>query len=295
MRYFFFSADHPLTYLSCGNLISKEEFLHHRRNFDVNVLILVQEGHLFLSQNNVNYDVSPGQYLFLRAGEEHYGYQASSGKLSYLWVHFQIPDEVAVISKGPSPHLTEAFPKNPDGSAYILPEYGEILATQRASLLFHQLLDVSRQDTCYFQRITDYALSLLILELSQEFIAQQYRDKTLSPNVVRIMEWIKGNYFKPITISEIAAEFGYNPDYLSALFAKTTGTTLSSYIHKVRIDNSKSLLVNYDVPLKEVAYSCGFSDEKYYMKVFKKLEGMTPSQYKKAFSRKLYNHQDRKQ
>ena len=103
------------------------------------------------------------------------------------------------------------------------------------------------------------------------------------------MEWIKANYYKPITVKEIANEFGYNTDYLSFLFKKTTNTTLTNYISKTRIEISKSLISNYDLSIKEVAYSCGFSDEKYFMKLFKKAESMTSSQYKKAFTRKMIN------
>jgi AraC-like DNA-binding protein len=67
------------------------------------------------------------------------------------------------------------------------------------------------------------------------------------------------------------------------------------FINKTRVDISKSLITNYDISIKEAAYSCGFSDEKYYMKTFKRLEDMTPSQYKKAFNRKLINSRQKKE
>ena len=105
------------------------------------------------------------------------------------------------------------------------------------------------------------------------------------------MEWIKINYYKQITVSDVAFEFGYNPDYLSSLFHKTIGITLMQYIRKTRIDISKTLLSSYDLSIKQAAFSCGFTDEKYFMKTFRILEGMTPSQYKKAFSKKRLNEQ----
>ena len=57
----------------------------------------------------------------------------------------------------------------------------------------------------------------------------------------------------------------------------------------MRIRTAKTLLSNYGVTIKEAAFSCGFSDEKYFMKVFKNLEGITPAQYKKSFGRKNIN------
>lgn len=292
MRYFLSNADYPLTYQACGNLISRDGFLHHRRNFNLNVLIMVKEGTLYITQGGINYQLGPNQYIFLNANNEHYGIKESSGRLSYLWVHFSFNDSVSLITKENlmNEHL-EKIIDYPQNSHYIIPEYGEISLTQRVPLLFNQLLDLSRQEMIYSNRIIDYALSLLIMELSQEFIEMHYKIKNnISPNIARIMEWIKANYYKPITITEIANEFGYNPDYLSSLFRKNTGTTLINFINKTRIEISKSLIANYEASIKEAAYSCGFTDEKYYMKTFKKLEGMTPTQYKKAFTRKMINN-----
>ncbi len=291
MRYFLSNASHPLRYFSCGNLISKQEFLHHRRSFDMNVLIMINEGTLYISQNGVNYALGPKHYIYLKAGEEHYGYKPSDGRLSYLWVHFRLNDDVTVVSEetflnGRLEHTLE----DKTNSLYIMPECGEISLTQRAPLLFNQLLDLSRQEIIYTNQIIDYALSLLVMEISQEFIEMHYKIKQkITPNIARIMEWIKANYINPITIADIACEFGYNPDYLSSLFKKTTGTTLINFINKTRIDISKSLISSYDISIKEAAYSCGFTDEKYFLKTFKKFEGMTPTQYKKAFTRKMIN------
>lgn len=290
MRYFLSNGTYPLKYLSCGNLISKEEFLHHRRNISPNVLIMVKEGTLYISQNGRNYELGSNQYILLRGNEEHYGIKPSTGRLSYYWVHFDFSDSVCTYYKEVLNKELDTILKDRSKSYYIIPEVGTISLTQRAPLLFNQLLDLSRQELIYSNQILDYALSLLIMEISQEFIEMHYKIKNnISPNVARIMEWMKGNYYKNLRISEIASEFGYNPDYLSTLFVKNTGTTISNYMNKIRIDISKSLIINYDLSVKEVAYSCGFSDEKYFMKVFKKQEGMTPSQYKKAFIRKMIN------
>ncbi len=291
MRYFISDASCPLKYLFCGNLISKQEFLHHKRNFDMNVLILVKEGTLYINQDGRNYEVGGNQYIFLRAGKEHFGYQASTGKLSYLWVHFLINKEVTTLSNDFQMNsMLDKVMNDSHNSIYIIPEYGEISLTQRAPILFNQLLDLSRQDKIYSNQIIDYALSLLVMEISQEFIEMRYKTQNnIPPNVARIMEWIKGNYYKQITIADIGEVFGYNTDYLSFLFKKYTDITVINYINKTRIDIAKSLIVNYDISIKEAAYSCGFSDEKYFMKTFKKFENLTPSQYKKAFTKKMIN------
>ncbi len=293
MRYFLSDPMHPLKYISCGNLISYENFLHHRRNLDVNVLIMVIEGTLYLSQGGVPYEVGPNQYLLLKSQEEHFGYQASPGRLSYLWIHFYMENSTWIHAGNASLEQNlESMRNSPDTCQLLLPEYGNFSVTQKAPLLFHQLLDLSRQEMLYSSQIMNYALNLLAMEITREFMEfHSNRKKQIHPKVTEIMEWIKANYHNAISISQLAEEFGYNPDYLSALFHRSTGLTLIQYINKIRIDSSKNLLANNDITMKEAAYSCGYQDEKYYMKLFREQEGMTPSQYKKAFYQKMFNEQ----
>ncbi|WP_315675181.1 AraC family transcriptional regulator [Clostridium sp. 19966] len=276
MRYFLSDASCSLKYVWCGNLISKNNFLHHKRCFDMNVLIMVKEGTLYISQEGVNFQVGPNQYIFLKANEEHFGYRPSEGKLSYLWVHFLINEQVTVMTE--ETFAVEMLKQREEDSTkniYIMPEKGEVSFTQRAPLLLNQLLDLSRQEMIYSNQILDYALSFLAMEISQEFIEMQHKSSNSIPyNIARIIDWIKANYYKEITLTDIANEFGYNPDYLSSLLKKTTNHSFKYFINKTRIDSSKSLMMNYDISIKEVAYSCGFSDEKYFMKLFKKIEGI---------------------
>lgn len=291
MRYFISDAASPLGYVTCGNLISKQGFLHQRRVLDTNVLILVNEGVLYLSLNGSDYAIGPKQYIFLKAGEEHFGYQPSIGKLSYYWVHFRCNHPIYAVKEDDIGSLLEgnsvdSFVKN----QYLIPEWGRISHTPKIMVFFHQLLDLSRQELLYTNQMIDYALSLIVLEISQECIdLYNNKNQAFSPVVLRIMDWIMANYYTTITVTKVAKEMGYNTDYLSYLFKKNTGVTFISYLNKIRIENSKSLLLHYNITIKEVAYSCGFVDEKYFMKYFKKLEGMTPSEYKKAFLKKKIN------
>jgi hypothetical protein len=59
---------------------------------------MVNEGTLYFCQDGSNYEVGPNQYIFLRANKEHFGYKASSGKLSYHWVHYLFNNNVSIVS-----------------------------------------------------------------------------------------------------------------------------------------------------------------------------------------------------
>lgn len=264
----------PLQHFNSGILIRKDGFLHHRRTINCHILIFVIEGCLHITSDNISFHVSKGQYIFLRADTEHYGSLPSEGSLSYFWVHFNAALPFIGFEEG-----------IPHEYGYLLPEYGSVQNIQRIHLLFRQLIDVSRREV-YSEYMYSYALSLLMMELTQEYISAQTAQSDVPSIILIVKEWIKSNCHRELSLPEIAAEFHYNPEYLSALFRKSTGITLTSFINKSRIDISKLLLSDSNISIKEIAFSCGFNDEKYYMKTFRKYEGITPMQYRNAVCRK---------
>lgn len=276
-RIFGCKTDASLRFSVCGQLISPSGFVHHRRSFDENVLIMITEGTLYITANNVNFNLNPGQYIFLKAGEEHFGYRPSEGKLSYLWAHFGADCSFETITDDNGEYT------------YILPEISRLSDSGRTAQLFHQLMDMSLEEKLYTKNMSDYAVSLLLMELSQEYCRDREGSARLPDAVISAGEWIKNHYYQPFDVSTLAKAVGYSSDYLSSLFKSSTGISIVRYTNQLRIKTAKTLLSNYVITIKEAAFSCGFSDEKYFMKVFKQIEGITPSQYKKSFGRKNIN------
>ena len=268
----------PLCFSACGQLISPPGFLHHRRSLDDNVLIMVTEGTLYISANDKQYALGAGQYIFLRAGEEHFGYRPSEGRLSYLWAHFRADCGFEEVSG-----------ENCGESTYFMPETARLSDYGRAAQLFHQLMDMSLEESLFPPDMLDYAVSLLLMELSREYSRKRNNSSELPPVVFSAREWIKNHYYQPFDITELAAAVGCGADHLSSLFKRRVGISIVRYTNQLRIKTAKTLLSNYDVTIKEAAFSCGFSDEKYFMKVFKQLEGITPTQYKNSFGRRNIN------
>lgn len=302
MRYFTLDTKKPLQYLLCGQLIDKEGFLHHRRSFDQHVFILVTEGVLYISACGKEYSVGANQYIFLKAGEEHFGYQTSKGVLSYYWVHIaedcpvMAVDGRTTIGDGLCPEGKGMVPKGMaageigKSGLYLFPEYGEILAANRVQRLFRRLIDLSLEESLYVKEMFDYTLSLLLMEISQEFACRKADEKqqntgrkALPTVIVEAREWIRENYSRPFKVTELAAALGYQADYLSALFKQSVGISIVGYTNKIRIEAAKNLLETEGLPIKVVACSCGFTDEKYFMKVFKKLESSTPGEYRNSY------------
>jgi AraC-like DNA-binding protein len=86
----------------------------------------------------------------------------------------------------------------------------------------------------------------------------------------------------------VARRFGIAPTHVSRLFRTEGLMNFRDYVNLVRMNRAKFILASYDVPLKEVAASCGYSDVAYFCKVFKSITKTTPTQYRdrdQGFSR----------
>lgn len=300
MMFFVSDINYPAAFQNCGNLISEDGFLHSHRTLDCYVLIFVQSGCLYIRQDNTDYTVYENQFILLRPQTSHYGYQPSRGYLSYYWVHFAFTDpalkmyDLKTVKSLPVPLHTH-LPFNPDSTlpraneTYFIPEYGTLPAQKRSTLLFAQMLDIYKRGYYAVPFQCNYALNLFLLQFSQEMISIWVKDQTPPDIIENIIEWIRRHYNEPLSVHTIAQKFNYNPDYLSTLFKKYTGYPLLLYINITRINISKNLLINTDERIGKIGEKCGFTDTKYYLRLFKKYVGVTPNNYRKSFHLKYIN------
>jgi AraC-like DNA-binding protein len=288
MRYFVSENKNPLTYVSSGNLLHKKGFLHPKRNIDTFVIVICIKGTVYFMQDGHEYTLNENQYLILFAGHDHQGFKACEAPVSYYWCHFSVEETAyRIVNKKELLPLFSPSGEHRFSQYYVLPEYGNLADNGRAIQIFRQLLDIARGNH-YSGQLPNYALSLLAMEISNEFIEQNFSsftDKEINPNMEKVIEWIRVNYNLHVTLEKMARTFNYSHTYLTVAFHKYSGISLMKYITKVRIENAKKSLLQTSEGINEIAWKTGFSDEKVFMKRFKQLEGMTPTKYRNAFSR----------
>lgn len=275
MRHFCLNKNTPLNFVVCGMLSSKDNFLHMKRQFSDNVFILIKKGTLNICANNNNYELSPNQFIVLKKEELHFGTKNSVGELEYYWVHF---DDALEINNDSSLSLSYK---------YFIPETGTINNSNKIQLLFTQLLDFYMNDSSN-QDILNFAVSLLMLELTAE-CKEKENQRDYPPVLYNAMSWIKANYSKNFSIQGLSEYLNYSSTHLSVLFKKNLNMSIIQYINHVRIETAKNLLTYFGLSVKECAWQCGFEDEKYFMKVFKTITGITPTEYKNTFYKKNIN------
>lgn len=129
--------------------------------------------------------------------------------------------------------------------------------------------------------------SLEELDISMTEVLHHFVDYTFdfsqiqhSNTIYRIMEYIKSHYSQKITLERIAAHVYLSAPHISGIFRKETGQTISEYIQFVRIEKSKLLLRQPAIAISDVASMCGFEEQSYFSRVFKKQTGISPKKYR---------------
>ncbi|HEX2926425.1 MAG TPA: helix-turn-helix domain-containing protein, partial [Ruminiclostridium sp.] len=118
-----------------------------------------------------------------------------------------------------------------------------------------------------------------------ERISSNISDNTrvLSLNVKRAVSMVNELYKDGITLDQIASRLNITPEYLGSIFLKEMGIYFSTYIKEFRIKKAKELLISRELKTYEIAEQIGYSDPKYFSRVFKDSTGLTPGEYQRAY------------
>ncbi len=104
-----------------------------------------------------------------------------------------------------------------------------------------------------------------------------------SRTTLQLLDYISDHLHERIFVEEIAAAVGKSVPYISRLFAKEMGTTLSDYITQKKIETAASMLQFSDYTALEISSFLSFSSQSYFIKQFKKYIGITPKEYRERF------------
>ncbi|MBD1378907.1 response regulator transcription factor [Metabacillus arenae] len=127
-------------------------------------------------------------------------------------------------------------------------------------------------------------LSLLIQTVAKDLkeLSVYYCEQIVqSTNVIhQIARYIEINYEKNLSLQELSDEFLLNKEHISRKFKQIFNETFINYLNRIRIEKAKLLLENPNIKIIDIAFMVGYQDEKYFSRVFKKIEGKSPKDYR---------------
>lgn len=109
---------------------------------------------------------------------------------------------------------------------------------------------------------------------------KEERSRSVSYSTKRVIEFLTDNINKNISLEQIAQEIHLSPFYLSHLFKRETGLTITEYLAKLRLKEAQRLLLDRHWSIMEVARLVGYQNPNYFSRIFKKEFGLPPSEYR---------------
>ncbi|MFV0527842.1 MAG: response regulator [Lachnospiraceae bacterium] len=112
--------------------------------------------------------------------------------------------------------------------------------------------------------------------------AEDKRQTEIRP-IRDVKKYVQQHYQEALRLEDMGKLVGFNATYFSSIFKKETGQGFSEYLIQIRVDKAKELLAEQNIGMVEVAEQVGYSDLKYFSRLFKKVTGLSPSDYRKLY------------
>jgi AraC-like DNA-binding protein len=114
--------------------------------------------------------------------------------------------------------------------------------------------------------------------VSNQIVVQQ--ENAEPPIILRAKEFIKQNQTEDISLGQVAKAVNTSTFYFCKMFKKFTGINFTDYVSRLRIESAKNLLLNPNLRISEIAYEVGFQSLTHFNRVFKKIIGQSPTEYR---------------
>ena len=264
---------HLFFHIHYCNFRKVSEFQGHpariTRTIQHHELILVTGGKGSISIDQKNYPVKEGTLIYLYPDLLHSIEKNIADPISFLSVHFSY---AAVNFNDNRWDVKKAVAMLP------LHLVQELKDSYQVHDVFKKLVESWNAKLPGYEFLTRTLLQQLFIVIFQN-LRKQNQNYATSLKVEKIIQTMQQNIGHKLTLTWLAELAQLSPTYLSRAFKETTGYSIIEYFNKLKIDKAKELLIEGDKKVKEVAGALGFSDEFYFSRIFKKIEGMSPSEY----------------
>lgn len=249
---------------------AQHHFRERKEPINQYVLIYCIDGAGRYRVHGNTFDVRANQYFILPAGVPH-AYEADADNpWTIYWVHF----------KGT---LAPYYACNTDGPIEI-----NVKANSRISdrlKIFEEIF--SALSDGYSNDNLHYASAIFHGFLGSLRYIQQYRNFNNSnvgaEDIVAVaIHYMKENMEKHLSLQDIAEYIGYSPSHFSALFKRKTGHAPLAYLNLLKVQIACQMLDETDMKMNQICHKIGIDDAFYFSRLFSKLMGMSPSEYRKT-------------
>lgn len=214
------------------------------------------------------YELKLGDCVFIDCRKA-YSHSTSDNLWSLQWCHFYAPSLPAVYGKYRERGGCPVFhPENVALFTELLTELYDLAASS---------------DYIRDMRINEKLGMLLTLLMEQSWHPESRTESRKRMELSVIRDYLDEHYTEKVVLDDLAEKFFINKFYMTKIFKESYGTTINNYLISKRITRAKQLLRFTNMTVDEVGNAVGMGDANYFSRMFRKVEGISPREYRKQW------------
>ncbi len=252
-----------------GELTALRPHESKRSDLSSYLFFIVTKGSGTLTVSEKTFEMSEGDCAFIDCMKS-YSHRSSNDLWQLKWVHFYGYSMDGIFEK----YLERG------GEFRFRPAGG----CENLSRLISEIYNTASSESYIKDMEINGLLSQLLTEIMRNsWNPERNGDPTKRNDLRDVRDYLETHYQESIRLDDLASKFYISKYYLAHIFKEQYGTTVNGYLAQMRITNAKKHLRFSDRSLESIGADCGYSDVNYFIRAFKKSEGMTPNEFRKKW------------
>lgn len=250
-----------------GDFSTFPPYFTERENLNSFLLIYTLSGKGLLKYQNNTFTLFPGSLAYIDCMNHHYYECLKKQQWKFLWLHFNGPSALGYY---------EEFLRN---NFRILDSLDPFFMEST----LRRILSITQKKDLH----SEILISSLITEILTQILIENETEQLclgLMPDFLNTaLKEIDTHFREPLTLEYLADKTGISKYHFAREFKRYIGTPPNEYLIITRLNHSKVLLKYKNISVEEIAFACGFHQVSHFIRLFKKHEGCTPLNFRKAW------------
>ncbi|MBP3886946.1 MAG: helix-turn-helix transcriptional regulator [Cellulosilyticum sp.] len=256
--------------------IAPEPFLHADRITDFNILIYVIKGTIYVTEDELDYEIHTGELLFLKSGIHHHGKKLISKGTQWYYAHFYLPQfSVPSLFTLDSNTTSIASPTETNYFTVLPKQLTHLNETSIEQAIFN--FNQNNLST----KSTNWMIHAQFFNLLSEIAFYHPSKSSITTLADQICDYLITHYNEPFSASKLEQHFFLSYKHMAAIFKKEKQLTMQQYHTQVRMNIACKLLRTTLDSISQISEYLGYNDMLYFSRCFHQFIGMSPTAYRK--------------